>query len=123
VDIELLVLPDCPNGAAAAELITVAVADTRVRATIIRTIIASPDQAQQRGFTGSPTILLNGSDPFARPDAPVAMSCRLTPPLTDCEVFQHCGICDKRSSGSPQARQPERKAAYHDAFRAALLSN
>jgi hypothetical protein len=70
-------LPDCPNGAAAAELITVAVADTRVRAAIIRTIIDSPEQAQQRGFTGSPTILLNGSDPFARPDAPVAMSCRL----------------------------------------------
>lgn len=77
MDIELLVVPDCPNEAAAAELITSAVADTRVRATIIRTIIASPDQAQRRGFTGSPTILLNGSDPFARPDAPVAMCCRL----------------------------------------------
>lgn len=77
MDIELLVIPDCPNDAAAAELIRTAVADTGVRATIARTVIASPDQAQQRGFTGSPTILLNGVDPFARPDAPVALSCRL----------------------------------------------
>ena len=77
MDIELLVIPDCPHAAMAAELITTAVADARVEATITRTIIDSQDEAQQRGFTGSPTILLNGVDPFARPDAPVALSCRL----------------------------------------------
>ena len=77
MDIELLVIPDCPNEAAAAELITTAVADTGVRATVTRTIIASQDHAEQRGFTGSPTILLNGSDPFAGPDAPASLSCRL----------------------------------------------
>jgi len=77
MDIELLVIPDCPNDAAAAELIKTAIADTGVRATIARTVIASPDHARQRGFTGSPTILLNGLDPFAQPDAPVALSCRL----------------------------------------------
>ncbi|QIM21906.1 hypothetical protein G7075_13535 [Phycicoccus sp. HDW14] len=77
MDIELLVIPDCPNDDAAAELIRTAVADTRVRATITRTVIASLGDAQQRGFSGSPTILLNGVDPFARPDAPVALSCRL----------------------------------------------
>lgn len=77
MDIELLVIPDCPNDAAACELIATAVADTRVEATVTRTIIASPDQARQRRFAGSPTILLNGLDPFARPDAPVALSCRL----------------------------------------------
>lgn len=79
IDIELLVVPDCPNEAVAAQLIATAVADTRVQATVTRTIIASQDQAQQRGFVGSPTILLNGSDPFARPNAPVALSCRLYP--------------------------------------------
>lgn len=77
VDIELLVIPDCPNGDAAAELITAAVAATRVQASITRTIIASQDQALRRGFTGSPTILLNGVDPFAQPGAPVALACRL----------------------------------------------
>jgi hypothetical protein len=70
-------MPDCPNDASAAQLITNAVADTRVKATITHTIIASQEQARQRGFTGSPTILLNGLDPFARLDAPPALSCRL----------------------------------------------
>jgi len=77
VDIELLVVEDCSNEAAAAELITTAVAETRLHATVTRTIIASHAQAEQRGFAGSPTILLNGSDPFGRPDAPPALSCRV----------------------------------------------
>ena len=72
----VLVVPDCPNGAAAAELIRIAVAETGVRATVIRLVVASHDQAERRGFVGSPTILLNGSDPFGRPDAPVALACR-----------------------------------------------
>lgn len=77
MEIELLVVPDCPSEAAAAELIQTAVTDTGVQAIVTRTIIATQDQAQQRHFVGSPTILLNGEDPFARPDAPVAVACRL----------------------------------------------
>ncbi|TWP36887.1 hypothetical protein FGL98_08690 [Leekyejoonella antrihumi] len=77
MEIELLVVPDCPNETDAAALITTAVADARVLATVTRTVIATPDQARQRGFVGSPTILLNGSDPFAQPDAVVALACRL----------------------------------------------
>jgi hypothetical protein len=77
MDIEVLVIADCPHSDAVAELIMTAVADTRVRANVSFTIIASQDEAQQRGFTGSPTILLDGVDPFAPPDAPVALSCRL----------------------------------------------
>jgi hypothetical protein len=77
MDIELLVVEDCPHQAAAAELIATAVADTAVKATITHTTIANEDQATQRGFTGSPTFLLNGTDPFARPGAPVALVCRL----------------------------------------------
>ena len=90
--IELLVIPDCPNAATAAELIRTAVADTRVRADITHIVIATQDEARRRGFTGSPTILLDGADPFARADEPVALSCRLystpdgprgVPPLRD----------------------------------------
>ncbi len=77
IEIELLVVPDCPNEADAVELITTAVADARVRATVTRTVIATRDQARQRGFVGSPTILLNGTDPFAQPDAAVGLACRL----------------------------------------------
>jgi hypothetical protein len=75
--IELLVIPGCPNDELADELVRTAVADTGVRATITHTVITSTDHAQQRHFTGSPTILLNGVDPFAQHDAQVAFSCRL----------------------------------------------
>lgn len=77
MDIELLVVPDCPHRAAAAELIATAVADTGVNATLTHTLIATEDQATGRGFIGSPTILLNGFDPFAQPEVPVALACRL----------------------------------------------
>jgi hypothetical protein len=77
MEIELLVTPDCPHAPTAADLIKTAVADTRIRATISQTTINSEEQARNRAFTGSPTILLNGVDPFARPDAPVGLVCRL----------------------------------------------
>jgi len=74
--IELLIVPDCPHESAAAALISTAVADTGVKVTVSETVIATDEEARQRGFTGSPTILLNGSDPFAKSGAPVALSCR-----------------------------------------------
>lgn len=79
VHVEVLVVPDCPNEAAAIELIQTAVADTGVAATITRTVIATEQQASERGFTGSPTLLLNGTDPFAQPGQPVALACRVYP--------------------------------------------
>jgi len=82
MEIELLVVRDCAHEAAAADLVRTALADTRLQATVTRTVIASLDQARRRGFVGSPTILLNGADPFAdpaEPPAPAAMACRLYP--------------------------------------------
>ena len=79
MDIELLVVAECPHAVPAHQLITTAVADARVQANITRTVITSEQHAKERGFTGSPTILLNGADPFAQPDARVALSCRLYP--------------------------------------------
>jgi hypothetical protein len=77
MEIELLVVPGCPHETDAAELVATAVAETGVRATVIHTIIATEESARERGFVGSPTILLNGSDPFASPGASIALACRL----------------------------------------------
>jgi len=77
VNIELLTTAGCPHEAAAVELVTSALADTGIEAVITRTIITSDGQARQRAFIGSPTILVNQNDPFHRPDAPVALACRL----------------------------------------------
>jgi hypothetical protein len=77
--IELLTVPDCSNTEAALDLIATAMAGTGVTATVTITIIASDEQAQHRRFVGSPTILLDGSDPFARGDEHIALACRLYP--------------------------------------------
>ena len=39
--------------------------------------IDSPEAAEQIGFHGSPTILVDGRDPFASGTEPVGMSCRV----------------------------------------------
>ena len=39
--------------------------------------VESADEAQRLGFRGSPTILVDGRDPWADSDAPVGLSCRV----------------------------------------------
>jgi hypothetical protein len=39
--------------------------------------VRSAEQAEQLSFRGSPTILIDGRDPFADPGAPVGLSCRV----------------------------------------------
>lgn len=42
-----------------------------------RQLIETPEVAEQFGFRGSPTVIIDGIDPFAEPDAPVGLSCRV----------------------------------------------
>lgn len=78
VHVELLVVPDCPNETRARRALLEAareagLADLAVTVTVIDTDV----QAQRRRFTGSPTFLIDGSDPFATPDAPTGVTCRV----------------------------------------------
>lgn len=43
--------------------------------------VESDEEAERLSFRGSPTILIDGHDPFAVEDAPVGLSCRIY--LTD----------------------------------------
>lgn len=74
----LLYFDDCPNWR---------VADTRLRAALARVggdpdaisyqQVTTAEEAAALGFRGSPTILVDGNDPFADPDAPTGLACRL----------------------------------------------
>jgi hypothetical protein len=80
VEVELLIMPDCPNAGAAhdllrTELSALGLADTPIRVSEIDT----PDAAEQRGFLGSPTVRINGVDPFAEPGRSPGLSCRVYP--------------------------------------------
>lgn len=77
MDVELLVVPDCPNESPAYDLVQAALADLDVAASVSVTVIESDDQARKRGFIGSPTFLINGRDPFANANAAVGVTCRM----------------------------------------------
>jgi hypothetical protein len=78
MEVELLVVPDCPHEALARDLVWAAAQRaglTDVRLTV--TVVDTDEQAQRRGFIGSPTFLIDGVDPFAVPDAPAGVTCRV----------------------------------------------
>lgn len=78
MDIELLVVPGCPNEATAARLLRAALADLGlVDVGFTTTVIATQAEAERREFLGSPTFLVAGSDPFAEPGRPAGLSCRV----------------------------------------------
>ena len=39
--------------------------------------VDTPEEAERRAFRGSPTVLVDGRDVFARGDEPVGLSCRI----------------------------------------------
>lgn len=39
--------------------------------------VDTSEDAERLGFIGSPTVLVDGSDPFAQPGAPVGLACRV----------------------------------------------
>jgi hypothetical protein len=40
-------------------------------------LVETPEDAERLGFVGSPTILIDGHDPFARRDELPRMACRV----------------------------------------------
>lgn len=75
--IDLLVVPDCPNEAPARELLFAILAEQGLSAAVVTTVVTTADDAQSRGFTGSPTFLIDGVDHFAQDGALVGLACRV----------------------------------------------
>jgi hypothetical protein len=75
VRITVLSVPDCPNAPVVEERLARAL-DGR-DADVERIEVGSPEQAVRLGMTGSPTVLIDGVDPFAVPGVPASLSCRL----------------------------------------------
>lgn len=78
MEIELLTVSECPNRQIALERLDAALtALGNPQAHIAERVIDDPGQARSAGMHGSPTILLDGRDPFAEPDLDTSVSCRL----------------------------------------------
>jgi hypothetical protein len=76
MELVLLTVPDCPNAAAFEERLATVLAE-HPGAAVHRRVIADEREATLAGMHGSPTLLVNGADPFATPGQPPSLSCRL----------------------------------------------
>ncbi len=72
----MLAVPGCPNAARFEERLIAALAG-RPGVVIRHRAIADERQAAEAGMHGSPTLLINGVDPFGRPRQRPSLSCRL----------------------------------------------
>ena len=72
----VLAVRDCPNVSVLEDRLA-AVRAGRSGVTVSHEVISSESDAARWGMHGSPTLLIDGVDPFAEPGQPPSMSCRL----------------------------------------------
>jgi hypothetical protein len=75
--IEILHVADCPNLGLARSRLFSALDRTGVTASVREVLVADPMVAGKLGMHGSPTVLLDGRDPFDEETAEGSLSCRL----------------------------------------------
>lgn len=67
----------CPNWQETDRKLKDLIDELGITANIEYQLIETSDDATQFGFRGSPTVLIDGFDPFANPLAPIGFSCRV----------------------------------------------
>lgn len=92
--IEILYFDGCPHWEVAERRLKTALQRTgRGDVTLHRVRVTSPEHADQLGFVGSPTVRIDGQDPFATGAEEVGFACR---------VYSEAG---HGLSGSPSVEQ------------------
>jgi hypothetical protein len=76
MELTLLTVPACPNAAAFEERLAAALAG-HPPVVVRRREVADEREAAEAGMHGSPTLLIDGVDPFAQPRQAPSLSCRL----------------------------------------------
>ncbi|GAA3835128.1 hypothetical protein GCM10022403_079870 [Streptomyces coacervatus] len=78
MEIEVLVVPGCPHRQLVEERLRLALDDAGLDVTGFTTrVVADQGEAERCGLTGSPTILIDGCDPFAEPGTTPSHACRM----------------------------------------------
>jgi hypothetical protein len=78
MELMVLAVPDCRNAPVLERRLATALAG-RPAVTVARRVITDAAQAARWGMHGSPTLLIDGHDPFAAPGVGAALACRLYP--------------------------------------------
>lgn len=95
MDIELLVIPDCPNSSPARELLAHALALEGIDPELITVREISAD-ADAHAFRGSPTFRIDGKD-FYPSTAEPAVTCRVYRQVTACPGSRRSTRCGRPS--------------------------
>ena len=77
MDVTVLYFGGCPSWQTAVERVHAAAARSGVAVRVSTLAVESDEDAVRLGFTGSPTVLMEGTDPFAQPSSTPALACRL----------------------------------------------
>lgn len=79
MELVVVTVPDCPNAPVLEERLAQALAETgtAASASITRRTVTDAEQAARWQMRGSPTLLIDGRDPFADPAAPTGLACRI----------------------------------------------
>ena len=72
----VLAVPECPNAPLLEERLAAAL-EGRDGVSVSREVIFTDGEAARWGMHGSPTLLIDGVDPFAQPGQPTGVSCPL----------------------------------------------
>ncbi len=73
--VELLYFEGCPNWKTADQRLQSLARELGFQ--VQSRLVSTPEEAEVEGFRGSPSIVVDGRDLFARGDEPIGMSCRL----------------------------------------------
>ncbi len=78
MDVDVLVVADCPNEGSAVTLVRRALDDVGLERVPIRTrVVVNEQDADELGFVGSPTIRIDGIDPFESRGRATGLACRV----------------------------------------------
>ena len=77
MEVKLLYFDGCPNWQVADDRLQEALKELGSRVEVERVLVSTPEEAALWSFHGSPSVLIDGVDPFLEPGADVGLSCRL----------------------------------------------
>lgn len=79
MELEVVTVPDCPNAPLLEERLAPILAELGAcgGVPIVRRTVADAEQAARWQMRGSPTLLIDGRDPFADPAVPTGLACRM----------------------------------------------
>lgn len=77
MDVQLLYSDGCPNWRETDRRLREAIAIAAVDVRLDYVNVTTSEDAERLRFRGSPTVLIDGQDPFADDETPVGLSCRV----------------------------------------------